>query len=359
MNTNKKQRDSNIELFRIFLMLTIIAGHYVVNSGLRDVMNENFSSPRTFFYYIFGYGGKIGINCFVLVTGYFMCKSNITIRKFLKLLLEVEFYRIVIFLIFVISGYETLSAKTIYYAVWPLRKISNEFTPAFLLFFLFIPFLNILIRNMEKKTHGRLILLCLFIYTLLGSIPKITFEWNYVSWFCILYFVASYIRLYDIPHKNSTKYWLRMTFLFWIAFVVTTILIIWINKRYHIKIDPWYLVMDSNKLLALLIAISAFNLFRNIHLPYNKFINWIAQSTFGVFLIHANSDAMRQWLWKDTLNVANQFHSDFFIIHAILSVLCVYFICVLIDRIRILFIEKPVFSILDRWLTKKSRLFSN
>ncbi len=36
-NTNKttmpKMRNSNLELFRIFLMLMIIAHHYVVNSG--------------------------------------------------------------------------------------------------------------------------------------------------------------------------------------------------------------------------------------------------------------------------------------------------------------------------------------
>lgn len=28
----------------------------------------------------------------------------------------------------------------------------------------------------------------------------------------------------------------------------------------------------------------------------------IAASTFGVLLIHANSETMRNWLWKDTLD---------------------------------------------------------
>lgn len=43
----------------------------------------------------------------------------------------------------------------------------------------------------------------------------------------------------------------------------------------------------------------------------------IAQSCFGVLLIHANSDTMRQWLWKDTLNVAGQYQTDTFILHSI------------------------------------------
>jgi len=34
-------RNSNLELYRIIVMLLIVAHHYVVNSGLVDVMAEN------------------------------------------------------------------------------------------------------------------------------------------------------------------------------------------------------------------------------------------------------------------------------------------------------------------------------
>ena len=42
-----------------------------------------------------------------------MCKSHITVKKFLKLLLEIEFYKIIIFLIFVITGYQSFSISSI------------------------------------------------------------------------------------------------------------------------------------------------------------------------------------------------------------------------------------------------------
>ena len=94
-------RNSNIELFRIITMLVIIAHHYVVNSGIADILFSNSSmGVKNIFYLIFGCGGKTGINCFVLITGYFMCKSKITLRKFLKLFCEAEFYSFVIFMIF-------------------------------------------------------------------------------------------------------------------------------------------------------------------------------------------------------------------------------------------------------------------
>jgi hypothetical protein len=65
----------------------------------QEITQANVLSANSIFALIFGWGGKTGIDCFVLITGYFMCTSNITVKKFLKLLMEIEFYKIVIYLI--------------------------------------------------------------------------------------------------------------------------------------------------------------------------------------------------------------------------------------------------------------------
>ena len=104
----KKERSSNLELFRIITMILIVAHHYVVNSGLAYIDGPICANPlswRSLFLLIFGAWGKIGINCFVLITGYFMCRSSITLKKFAKLLCEVMFYKIIIGCIFMISGH--------------------------------------------------------------------------------------------------------------------------------------------------------------------------------------------------------------------------------------------------------------
>lgn len=80
--TLKKERNSNLELYRIIIMLLIVAHHYVVNSGLIQLMQNSETTNNSIFLYLFGMWGKTGINCFMLITGYFMCKLNITIRKF-------------------------------------------------------------------------------------------------------------------------------------------------------------------------------------------------------------------------------------------------------------------------------------
>ena len=52
-----KQRESNIELFRIVLMLMIIAHHYVVNSGVERLYDYSNVSGNQVFLELWGWGG--------------------------------------------------------------------------------------------------------------------------------------------------------------------------------------------------------------------------------------------------------------------------------------------------------------
>lgn len=69
-------------------MLLIVAHHYVVNSGMMDEMRKHPTAVNSLFFFVCGAWGKTAINCFVMITGYFMCTSHITLKKFIKLLLE-------------------------------------------------------------------------------------------------------------------------------------------------------------------------------------------------------------------------------------------------------------------------------
>lgn len=109
-----------------------------------------------------------------------------------------------------------------------------------------------------------------------------------------------------------------------------------------------FLVSDSNKPLAVLTAVFAFIFFKNLEIGYSKIINTIAASAFGVLLIHANCNTMRQWLWRDSLDNVGHFADNIYL-HAIVSVLAVYAICTLIDFIRIQLLEKPFFSWFDKF----------
>ena len=199
-------RNSNLELYRVIVMILIVAHHYFVNSGLMDLTINDTESFKSIYLYLFGMWGKTGINCFVLITGYFMCTSSISLQKFLKLILEVYFYKILIFIIFLFAGYETLSLKSLVRLSLPVTDVADNFTGCFILFWLTIPFLNTLIRNLTKKQHGLLIGLALSIYVILPLLPFNRVIMNYVTWFMILYFMSSYIRLYQIQVFSNTAW---------------------------------------------------------------------------------------------------------------------------------------------------------
>ncbi len=342
-----KSRSSNLELYRIITMFLIVAHHYVVNSGMLDLTYIDPTSPRTLFLLIFGAFGKTGINCFMMITGYFMCKSEITLKKFLKLLLEVELYKIIIWVIFAIAGYQSVSLKGLLTLLIPFKTISNGFTSCYLFFFLFIPFLNILVRNMNEKQHVKLLILSVFMYVIVGSVPGFGIVMNYVTWFSVIYFIASYIRMYDKKIFNNTLFWGVSTLvILFVSVLSVVVLSAVVGRGFH------FFLSDSNKILAVALAISSFLFFKNLKMKNSRFINTVAASAFGVLMIHANSNAMRQWLWVDLLHNVEMYYSEWLIVHAFGSVIGIYIVCTAIDFLRIRFIEKPVFKLLDKPLTR-------
>ncbi len=332
-------------------MLLIVAHHYVVNSGLTAAGGPIYADPMSWcsmFLLIFGAFGKTGINCFVLISGYFMCKSEITVKKFCKLLFEVEFYKIVIWLVFLVTGYEAFSLTGLVKVLLPVRTLSTGFTSCYLVFFLFIPFLNILIRNMSEKQHVKLILLCSFMYIIIGTIPGFSVTMNYVSWFIVLYFIGSYIRLYDKKIFSNTCFWGWCTLLTLLVSIASVVGMTWIGTLLNRNGIGYWFLSDSNKFLAVALAMSAFMFFKNVKMKNSKFINTVAASSFGVLMIHANSDTMRKWLWQDVLDNVGMYDSAWMILHAVGNVLAIYMICTVIDYLRICFIEKPFFKFWDR-----------
>ena len=347
--TIKKVRSSNLELFRIISMLLIIAHHYVVNSGLSSLdgplYDDNFS-VKSVIMFLFGAWGKTGINCFIMITGYFMCTSQITAKKYVKLLLEVFLYKIVIYLLFLCIGLETFSVMSLVDRLLIIRNVKDNFVGCFLLFYLLIPFLNILIKNINEKQHIRLLALLGFTYIFFGTMPKFNVNMNYVSWFTVLYFIASYIRLYPKEIFSKKAFWGAATIISMLLSAASVIGCLWLSIRTGTNM-AYRFVTDSNTALAVMTGVSSFMFFKNLSVPYSKFINTLGASTFGVLLIHGNGNVC-DWLWYDFLNNTGVYKESYVFIHAVLSVIGVFIVCTIIDLLRIRFIEAPIMKCWDK-----------
>ncbi len=340
-------RDSNFELFRIVLMLLIVSHHYVVNSGISQLYDFNNITGNMIFLQLFGFAGKIGINCFVFITGYFMIKSQFKFEKLLKLYLEIKFYRWILYIIFVISGFESF---TIMGMIKPIFNIAYGvqlgFTGTFVFLYMLIPFINAMLLNLNQKLHLILIGILVFLYTIISTF---LFHDTYsnLGWMITTYIIAAYVRLYPCKWFENKKLYIWSTILS-VALSWASILVVdFVGSKVGFK-NYYHMVANEHKFLALACSFSLFMLFKNVKIKQNKVINTIAASTFGVLLIHANSDAMRKFLWQDVLHNASYYNSPFLILHAILSVILVYVVCVCIDQVRIHLLEKPLFSYIEK-----------
>jgi len=352
----KKPRSSNLELYRIICMLMIVAHHFVVNSGAFKTGGPILSDPmsvNSIYLTLFGAWGKTGINCFLMITGYFMCTSKITLRKFVKLIAQVYFYELIIYTILLIAGYETVSINRARFLVIPFWGFKDNFVSCFMGFWLTIPFLNILVRNMTKRQHELLLVLLLGFYTILGSIPTFYIGMEYIVWFGVIYLIASYIRLY--PNKLFVKrsFWGYMTLVNVIIAMISIVGMQYVFGRWS------FFVSDSNRFFAVTTAILSFLWFKNLNIRYSKVINAFGAGTFGVLLIHANSNAMRTWLWKDTVDVVGHYSLPIgsLIVYSIGVVFAVFVICNLIDQLRIYTIETWFFKWYDSKIATKAEGF--
>ena len=336
-------RESNIELFRIITMFFIVSHHYVVNSGLTAFDGPIVANPlsaNSIFLLLFGAWGKIGINCFVMITGYFMCKSNITLKKFIKLFGEIMFYKIIIGLIFLLTKYEPISIKTCVKMFLPVSQVRANFTGCYIIFFLFIPFLNVLINNMTEKQHIKLLLLVSFTYVFFGTIKLMPVTMNYVSWFMVLYLISSYIRLYPKEIFLKQNLWGLLTITSIVLCCLSVVCCTWLSVKFNRNL--WYFfVTDSNTFLAVVVGICSFIFFKNVKIKQCFFINTIASTTFGILLIHANCDAMRRFLWQDLCQNVKVYDSQFMPLIAIGCVVAVFVVCSFIDWLRIKLVEAP------------------
>lgn len=358
VSETKPLRSSNLELYRIVSMLMIVAHHYVVNSGLFDSGGPMVSNPisaNTLFLALFGAWGKVGINCFLMITGYFMCTSHITVRKFIKLILQIYLYKLLLFPILLIGGYETLSLNRIVKLIMPVWGFStSNFTSCFIAFWLTIPFLNILLRNMNKRQHALLVLLLLCFFTLFGTIPHFEVPLNYITWFGIIYLISAYLRLYPNPLFERKKLW------GWLTLFTTLVALASVTGMQYLYGSKginysYFFVRDSNKILAVAYAVCSFLWFKNMNIRHSKIINAFGAGTFGVLLIHANSNAMRTWLWKDTVDCVGHYSLQLgaLMLYSIGVVLAVFIICNLMDQLRIATVEKCFFNWYDRQFAAK------
>ena len=342
--TYGKTRCSNIELFRVVVMLLIIMHHCLVNSDLFATAYDYLDSTKSWLVFFVGSFGKMGINCFVLITGYYMCKQKISLKKYLVILCEILFYSIMCMIVLALFGVTEINLESIVHYTLLTTGESIQFPANFLLFYPLIPFLNILIRNLDFVKHTLLNLFLIFIFSVRANIPDFTVSLNYVYWFCVVYLIGAYLRLYSDRLGSFVR---SLKWLFTILVVLFGLSFLTIKQGIlmtEVSHDDYILfyMMDSNKLLPLFLAVFMFLLFKAVSIPNNRVINLLGKATFGVLLFHNGLGAII-WPW---IAPEKWYFSDYLFLFIFVCAIVIFTVSAFVDFARRFLIERPLLSVL-------------
>ncbi len=343
---DKVSRNSALELLRIISMILIIAHHYSVHGFM--IKDIEFSRNKYIIDFL-SLGGKLGVNCFIFISGYFSIKSKFTIKKLLKLEGQVLFYSISFLILFltVLTPIEPIGMRLVLKSFLPIIYSFYWFATTYIVLMILSQYINTLILNINKTTHAKLICILVFIWSI---IPNFTFgnlSYSVLGWFITLYLIATYIRIYiDISNINL-KLNKRIMIITTLILFLSVIVFNYLGNKYNINVflsNSTYFKKD-NSILILIISVSLFLTCLSYNW-YNSIINIIASTTFGVYLIHDNY-FVRPFIWKTIFHCEENYYSNHLIIHAIFSIIIVYISCTFIELLRQITIEKVYFKLLE------------
>ena len=332
-----KTRNTNLDLLRIVSMLLIVFLHSIDHSGVLEKA-ENCGTAM-YFYVRFTYMlCQVCVNLFVMLSGYFLVTSKFRLKKLVTLWMEAAFYSVVIRLIFMLTGARSFSVVSLVSCFFPILTGRYWFITIYVGLYLIFPFLNILIRAMDKKQHA-LLNICLFgLFSLWSSIhPSIAGMnsgggWG-LAWFVVLYLAAAWLRLYYTPTGKKAG-WLA-------AFAAIPALVALLQCLPGGDILPDVVVQivenwfryDSAPVYIMTMCL--FVGFLNVRIGNEKWANAIrcvAPLTFGVYLIHAHAD-VSPWSWE-VLDMPAKMDSPLFPLVQLGVVLGIFMVCAAMEALR-------------------------
>ena len=342
----KQLRQSNFELLRILSIMLIIFHHFSLYYNSTFNFSNEITMNRLIIQF-FSIGGKIGVIIFILISGYFMINQKFKITKFIKIILQILTYctfGIIFHMLFNDKALNILQFMQLLF----LNFFNNYwFILPYLIVYLLSPFINIAFNSFTQKDLKKLII----IQSIIPNFLFIKFEFSNVLFFITLYIIGAYINKYPINIKNN----LIPLIIFLITYLLTffTIIGISILKKYFVIIFDEYYFIGLNSIFTIVASISLFLFFKNIEMPYNKFINILASTTLGIYLFHENS-YIKDSIWNtlNTIyNISPVTHLLFFKVIAI--GITVYIVGCIIELIRKFSIEIVTNTLLKKLFPKK------
>ena len=339
-------RNIAFDIARIVAMFLIVSTHFLGHGGFIDHMvGANFVFGRIL-YSLF----SPSVNVFVLISAYFTCRSTkLNWRKLIKLYAQVWTYSVALFIAFIIvNGKESFSVQWLLSSLFPVVSGKYWFFSAYIFMMLASPFLNVIIGNIDKKTHFAI---CIFaiVAGILSSdvhiVPQLSLEEGFsVAWFILLYFIGAFIRKYDV---KVPKKWIFIPIL---VYVATFIAGYFLNSSHAsiIRTAPAVIILLALKDIKMQSGAAA------------KFVVSLSSKMFGVYLIH-DSNEMRSYMYENIFHCSEYYQSKYAFLIMLGFITVAFIVCIMIEEVRqgLESIIETLIPLVEKHIRKKSKKKSN
>ena len=341
-------RKSNIELLRIISMILIIIFHFSDWGKILDTYNINYTN--SLLGVIINPCGRLGVDIFALITGYFLINSKFSSKKITKLILQVFFYSFGLLILAVTLFDIKVTPLNVLESIFPIANNGYWFATSYVILYTLSPFLNKFLKSISKEKYKILLLILIGFYSIIPTMQfKITNSVDGTIWLTIVYMIGAYIRLYGIEIdslKNKTKN-ILITITLLLGLSLVNIMFFNINKQLSLN--------NQYSFIVLIISIYIFEFFRNWKIKDNKIVNYISSSCFSAYLVHLNKLTVGYLFFK-IICIQNYYNSNFGILTLYVCgcSLIIFIVSIFIDKIRLL-LEKGLFKIFE--IIKLDKIF--
>ncbi len=332
-------RNASLDLLRNISMFMIVIWHSLVHGGVINLYVGSEQMTMDYFIVILLMAFLVvHVNCFVLVSGYFLCQSEFKLSKVLRLWLEALFWSVLLnFLIYSVEKPTfDFSTREIIKIISPFTQDRYWFFTTYLLMYIISPACNVAIKYMSQRQH----LVSILAFGIMFFGVDAAIYWNqdiFISYnnplfFLFLYFVAAYFRLYP-PKKRP---WFlgyiacMLVGVFWVINIPEWLLT---NFEEQIKINPFISYTSLSCVLGSIFFFLTF-LQMNVKGIIAKISCAVAPLTFGIYLIHEHS-VVRQNIWE-YFKPYQYAESNWFIPILLLISAIVFVVCGVFESLRAL-----------------------
>ena len=362
MSSVKTDRQSNFELLRIVAMLMIIAHHISYHGALAPT--GEVISFNAYWLQLMVVGGKIGVNLFVMISGYFsVTAKSFKPAKAVQLWLQLLFYSLLTFFadrVYSVFNQNVngLNLQGIGSSFFPVINNSWWFASAFFALFMLSPFINKMLVSLNSTEYLKMLAVMFVMWTLIYTFALKNYQMNHLLWFIFVYSLGGYIRLYGGKRLFSKKY------MYFISAIVSLLTLAGLKLLFEYcgvnseTVNDYKAIFykSENSLPILFVSVCVFLLFKNLDIKRSRFINTLASAAFGVYLIH-DSVFVREMLKSHVFKVYRVGDSPL-IPYTIAIVLAIYISCAILELLRIYILEKNYMKLVNILTDKLSPLFN-